>query len=682
MKTLHNSMFLHCLASFLFISMLTVKPVSLDAQITIKTIIIDNYQPYTFMNSKKIPDGFSVEIARAATQAMDLALDIRVDTWASAMRELENGGIDLLPMMAFSPERALLFDFSTPHTIAYDAIFQRKDSAKIHSLKETAGKTLIVMNKDIAHQYLVSSGLSAQCKLVVVDSLPEALRQLSQGKADAAIMPKLVGLMTLKGLALPEIGLAPPIIDNYTRPFSFAVKKNNQALLERLNQGLNIIKSNGQYETIYKKWFANLEDPQLPLKTALKFGSIAVFVLFLFMVWNLILNRRVKLKTASLRDEIEKRMVSEASLRQSEREWRLLAESMPQIVWITQGDGKNIYFNRQWVDYTGLSLEESLGDGWNEPFHPDDKQRAWEAWQSATKNRGTYALECRLRRFDGCYAWWLIRGVPVLDDKGEIVKWFGTCTDIEEMKQADAEIRQLNASLERKVSERTGQLESANREMEAFAYSVSHDLRAPLRSIDGFSLALLEDYGDRLDGNGKDYLSRVRAAAGRMGQLIDDMLKLARVTKGEMTMEPVNLSALALSAVDSLRRMEPDRAVDVSVAEGLSAKGDPSLLKVVLDNLLGNAWKFTGSHPSAHIEFGFAEIKGERAYFVRDDGAGFDMNYADKLFITFQRLHSEKEFKGTGIGLTLVQRIIRRHGGRIWAEGAVERGATFYFTLG
>ena len=251
--------------------------------------------------------------------------------------------------------------------------------------------------------------------------------------------------------------------------------------------------------------------------------------------------------------------------------------------------------------------------------------------------------------------------------------------DVERTKTetANEELRNVFDSLRRAKEV----AEAANRELEAFSYSVSHDLRAPLRAIDGFSQALLTGYQNLLDERGGDYLRRVRSATQRMAQLIDDLLKLSRLTRGGMNITPVDLSGLARGVAAELQKSQPGRRVTFRIAEGLTAMCDGHLLKIVFDNLFGNAWKFTGHNEEATIEFAATRVDGTTAYFVRDDGAGFDMAYSDKLFATFQRLHLEKEFPGTGIGLSLVQRIIHRHGGKVWAEGAVGQGATFYFTL-
>jgi len=261
--------------------------------------------------------------------------------------------------------------------------------------------------------------------------------------------------------------------------------------------------------------------------------------------------------------------------------------------------------------------------------------------------------------------------------------------EITEHQLAQQEIHHLNMELEQRVLQRTAQLKAANQELEAFAYSVSHDLRAPLRSIDGFSQALLDDYGERLDGEGQEFLRRVRGASQRMAQLIDDLLYLSRITRGEMIRKAVDLSGLAELVVQELQQNDPQRKVEFVLQPGVNAEGDSRLLRVVLENLLDNAWKFTGHREQGRIEFGIEKVvcpeeagsPVEFAYYVRDNGAGFDPAYADKLFGVFQRLHRADEFPGTGIGLATVQRIIHRHGGQVWANGEVNKGATFFFTL-
>lgn len=249
-------------------------------------------------------------------------------------------------------------------------------------------------------------------------------------------------------------------------------------------------------------------------------------------------------------------------------------------------------------------------------------------------------------------------------------------------RRKEREIRRLKAELEKRVIERTAQLQASNKELDAFMYSVSHDLRAPLRSIDGFSQMLLEDCADSLNENGQDYLRRVRAAAQHMGRLIDDLLELSRLTRRELRQEQIDLSNMVRDTAVEVWMTQPERKVEWLIQENMNATGDTTLLQVVLDNLLGNAWKFTGKKPCARIEFGTMQRNKETVYFVRDNGAGLDMTYIDKLFTPFRRLHTVEEFEGTGLGLATVKRIIHAHGGQVWAEGAVEQGATFYFTLG
>jgi light-regulated signal transduction histidine kinase (bacteriophytochrome) len=245
-------------------------------------------------------------------------------------------------------------------------------------------------------------------------------------------------------------------------------------------------------------------------------------------------------------------------------------------------------------------------------------------------------------------------------------------------KQAEEKIVSLNVSLAQHATE----LEAVNKELESFSYSVSHDLRAPLRSMAGFSTALLEDYSEKLDDEGKQYLKHIQDSSELMARLIDDLIKLSRVTRNDINYDKVNFSDMAQKVVEELTKADPTRKVKVIITPGVIAYGDRNLLRLVYDNLIGNAWKFSSKTAEPRIEIGSMELKGKLTYFIRDNGIGFDMTYADKLFKPFQRLHKASEFPGTGIGLATVQRIVRRHGGEVWVESKVGEGATFFFTLG
>ncbi|MBI4989585.1 MAG: PAS domain-containing protein [Rhodocyclales bacterium] len=313
--------------------------------------------------------------------------------------------------------------------------------------------------------------------------------------------------------------------------------------------------------------------------------------------------------------------------------------------------------------------------------HPDDLPGIRQAWLDSATARGSFEIEHRILTPDGRIKHLHVRWEVFRGGDGKPERALGTAQDITEQVRAKKEIQRLNENLEARVRERTAELQTANRELESFAYSISHDLRAPLRGIDGFGQLLLEEYRDRLDEQGQDYLNRMRNAAQRMGTLIDDILELSRVSRKSMGRETVDLSRLAGDILDNKAKSDPLRRVDIAIAPGCTAIGDPQLLRVLMENLLENAWKYTRTKPQARIEFAQETAGGETIHVVRDNGVGFDMRYADRLFGPFQRLHKPEEFEGTGIGLASAARVVHRHGGRIWAEAEVGQGATFRFTL-
>ncbi len=318
---------------------------------------------------------------------------------------------------------------------------------------------------------------------------------------------------------------------------------------------------------------------------------------------------------------------------------------------------------------------------WLDLVHPEDREPAARRMQEALET-GSFEAEWRVIWPDGTTRWIFGRAWAFKDDAGKPLRLVGAIVDVTERKEAELDVLRINAELEQRVGQRTLQLEAANRELEAFAYSVSHDLRAPLRGIDGWSLALAEDYDAVLDDRARQYLNRVRSEAQRMGHLIDDMLQLSRVTRGEMKSDTVDLTTLANHITARLRDAEPERSMEFVIEPELVAVGDGRLLEIALTNLFSNAVKFTGARDKACIEFGRLKKEGETTFYVRDNGAGFNMDNAGKLFGAFQRLHKASEFPGSGIGLATVQRVVRRHGGRVWAEAHVNCGATFSFTLG
>ncbi len=432
---------------------------------------------------------------------------------------------------------------------------------------------------------------------------------------------------------------------------------------------------------------------------------------------TLLIDSETRVIVINFRDITERKQAEDA-LRESERKFRQIFETTTTGISLLNAKGQFLSGNPAVLRLLGYTEEEYTCLSIDEISHPEDLEKNKEHFHEIWEGKRTYyTMEKRNISKSGEIIWGQLTCTIVRDKEGSpqyAIGMFENIGDrkkaeekvkadqaelqrllvateqsrrallsmVEDQRIAEEKIRQLNAELEFRVRDRTAQLQTANRELEAFSYSVSHDLRAPLRALDGFSSILLNEYSQLLDEKGKHYLNRIQEASRKMGQLINDLLSLSRVTRTELTRQEVDLTEIAKDIAIELKAQEPERNVELIIEPGLIVHGDQQLLKIALENLIANAFKFTKLRKTAKISIGMLVQSGEKVFFVRDNGAGFDMEYARRLFTPFQRLHGVDEFPGTGIGLVIVQRIVNRHGGRIWPEAKLNKGASFYFTLG
>ncbi len=502
-------------------------------------------------------------------------------------------------------------------------------------------------------------------KLIGVESDLEGIREVASGELDSFISTLASIDYVIRNHGITNVKLGGKIDDRVD--FAMLVTRRLPELVTILNKGIDSI-SYQERQTIIKHWFHPLYLKKSEYQLLWTLLALATFVLLVLLVRYIFQLRRNRL----LKQDLFHKEIRFQNLVENSHDW----------IWETDDKLRYNYSSPRIKDFLGIEPDEILGRTPLDLMSSEDVDKANQSLAYFVEKRQSFhALENVMLHRNGQKVVLESSGTPVIDDDGTFLGYRGSDRNITERKVTEQELARYRSHLETMVAERTAELEITNRELEAFSYSVSHDLRAPLRAIDGFSQLILDDYSDIVDDTGRDFLSRIREGAQNMGILIDTLLSLSRVSRVDFKPEVIDLSALVKSIAKKYKKIEPDRVIHIEIMQDIHCVADKRLVAILLDNLISNAWKYTRKKKNARLEFGEKKMGGRKVYYVRDNGAGFDMRYANKLFGAFQRLHEPSEFEGTGIGLATVLRIIQRHNGEIWAEARPDRGAVFYFTL-
>lgn len=677
-----------------------------------------DYPPFSFADASGLPAGLSIDLFRAAAQAVNIKFDINIGVWDLIMKDLAEGRIDALPFVGRTPEREPYFDFTMPYLSLHGDIFVRKWTRDISSVSDLRDKTVAVMKGDNAEEFARRDSLAK--KLITTNTFKEAYFSLSRGEVDAVITQRITGLRLIEELGLKNVEPLNIFMPEFRQDFCIAVTEGNDTLRRRLNEGLSVIIANGSYDRIHQKWLGAVTEDMISgwefFRKSLLF-TIPLIILILF-ISVLVLRRRVAAKTINLQHEIERNKITAETLRKQ----NMMLNEMEKIS-LTGGweyDLAEDSFN--WTDGVyriyGVTREKFQASDYlrNRSFyHPEDQITIDKAFNKLIEDGTPYELELRFRSYDQVDKWVRTSGHPELKD-GKTIRVFGNIMDISRQKEIELELLQLKENLESEVILRTAELEekmkkldrsekamlymvedlndltgqlqeesrrlmASNKELEAFSYSVSHDLRAPLRAINGFSSFLIDDFKDVLGAEGNRMLSVIRQNAEKMDDLITKLLALSRLSRSAIHALEVDMESLIRSVFNDSATDEQKAAFTIEINEMPKAFCDLTLFRQVWQNLIGNALKYSARSEIKKLEFGGSSSGKEVVFYIRDHGAGFDQAYVDKIFGMFQRLHHDNEFEGTGVGLAIVQRIIHRHGGRIWAEGIPKKGASFYFSL-
>lgn len=704
---------------------------SVDTIFRIDTLRIasePDYPPYCIVNENGEADGFSVDLIKAAAAASGMEVQISIGLWDQIKTDLAVGKLDALPLVGRSPERNALFDFSMPYLSLQGAVFMRKSGPRAKSLDELRTMDVLVMKGDNAEEFVRREGFSGE--IYTTHTFEDAFLRLSREEADAVIAQQIMGLRLLEQLNIKNVSVVEMDAPLLRQEFCFAVTKGNQALLDRLNEGLSIVIATDVYEEIRLKWFGP-QEPQISLydqgKQLLPF-FIAAFIL-LALLYNYYLRRQLRKHTFQLRQEVvehkqtlKELQIQEQLAREKSEEIRLLLDSTAEGIFGLDMKGRCTFINRAARQMLGIASEKDLSGKQIHHIvhhsHPDGSAHPEADCKILS------ALSNQTGTFSENDVFWTTQGhafpvefysYPVIKE-GKISGAVVAFLDITERKKAEESLQDIRRKLEEEVAQRTlelkekvekldksqramlfmvedlnkitaelklerKKLEISNKELEAFTYSVSHDLRAPLRAIDGYAKFLLEDYAAKLDDEGKRFIDTICQNAEKMDLLISDMLNLSRVSRTEMKYFEVDMEGLIRAVYAEAATPAERQEFQLIIHPLPKVACDHSLMKQVWHNLLGNALKYSSKSEKKEILVEGRTEDGKAVFSIRDSGCGFDPKYTHKVFGVFQRLHKAEEYEGTGVGLAIVERIIRRHHGEVWAEGKPGAGAAFYISL-
>lgn len=689
-----------------------------------------NYPPYCIVDENGNATGFSVEIFKAAAAAVNLEVEIKPGLWSSIRANLLDEKLDALPIMARTPGREADFDFTLPYISLHGTVFVRKNNNNIRSLNDLYGKEILVMKHDNAEEFVLREKITD--KVFSTSTAQEAFLHLADGKHDALMIQHLTGLKVIEELGLTNIEPVSFEVPGFVENYCFAVKEGNTEMLTLLNEGLTLIIANDTYNKIYFNWFG---PPPGTVESSLRnilFKSLYIIIPLLIagiILWIIFLRREVRKRTRTLEEEIAQHKKTFLSLEQQknqlkeqEKHIRMLLNSTAEGIFGTDNQGKCIFMNRSALKLLKFSDEkEVIGKPLHKLIHhsnPDGTpmpEEVCEIAKSYRDGRSSRVDTEHLWRSDGTSFPVIYFSYPVKEN-GNITGAVVTFLDVTEQKKAEEELIRLKNDLELQVKQRTteladkvekldnsqramlymvedlnqitlelkqerARLKETNTELEAFTYSVSHDLRAPLRAIGGYSGFLLEDYAEKLDDEGKRFIQTIQDNASKMDRLITDLLNLSRVSRNNLNITKTNMKQLAEAILHETATDSQKESFQIVVGDLPPAFCDAGLTKQVWYNLINNALKYSSKSETKQIEIGATENGDEITYYVKDSGIGFDEKFRNKIFGVFQRLHRDSEFEGSGVGLAIVQRIVQRHGGKVWAASEPGRGATFYFSF-